>query len=127
VSQLGLLAFQSDRSGIFEVYVRRYPENDQEVRVSEGGGVEPTWSHDGRELLYRTADTIKVVEANEQPPLFGTPRTSVVAAQYDFTEDTNWDIGPGGRLVMVKADPTKGRRFTVIQHFAGELRRRVRE
>ncbi|HEX5106913.1 MAG TPA: protein kinase [Vicinamibacterales bacterium] len=56
------LAYTSDESkpGSFEVYVMSFPPKDpatdQKLRVSRGGGGQPRWSKDGRELYYRALD-----------------------------------------------------------------------
>jgi len=50
------LAFASDESGRYEIYVRPYPDvNAGRWQVSANGGTEPLWSHNGHELLYRDA------------------------------------------------------------------------
>jgi len=48
------LAYSSDESGTFEVYVRPFP-NVAEARwqVSTAGGRAPLWSHSGKELFFR--------------------------------------------------------------------------
>jgi serine/threonine-protein kinase len=47
------LAYSSDESGAFEVYVRPFPETaGAKWQVSTAGGQQPTWSSNGRELLY---------------------------------------------------------------------------
>jgi Tol biopolymer transport system component len=46
------LAYASDESGHFEVYVRRLRSNDTKWQISTTGGADPRWSHDGRELFY---------------------------------------------------------------------------
>jgi serine/threonine-protein kinase len=48
------LAYASNESGRYEVYVRPYPNTDGgRWEVSRNGGGEPLWSHTGRELFYR--------------------------------------------------------------------------
>ena len=48
------LAYASLETGRAEVYVRPFPEADRaRWTVSSGGGTEPQWSRDGRELYYR--------------------------------------------------------------------------
>ena len=44
------LAYSSDCSGQFEVYVERFPEFASRQIVSTDGGIMPRWSPDGREL-----------------------------------------------------------------------------
>jgi serine/threonine-protein kinase len=47
------LAYASNESGRFEIYVRPFPETSAaKWQVSTSGGVEPAWSRDGRELFY---------------------------------------------------------------------------
>lgn len=48
------LASVSEESGRAEVYVRRYPTGADRVQVSTGGGLQPRWRRDGRELFYLT-------------------------------------------------------------------------
>ncbi|HEX9692633.1 MAG TPA: hypothetical protein VGA22_11085, partial [Gemmatimonadales bacterium] len=47
------LAYTSDESGILEIYARPFPNtNDGRWQVSNGGGAEPVWSANGREIFY---------------------------------------------------------------------------
>jgi serine/threonine-protein kinase len=47
------LAYSSDESGTFEIYVRPFPETaGAKWQVSTAGGQQPVWSSTGRELLY---------------------------------------------------------------------------
>jgi dipeptidyl aminopeptidase/acylaminoacyl peptidase len=48
------LAYASDESGTFEVYVRPFPRDGAPHRVSLNGGMEPLWRRDGSELFYVT-------------------------------------------------------------------------
>jgi hypothetical protein len=43
-------------SGRWEVYVARYPGMGEVTRISEGGGCQPIWRRDSRELFYLTLD-----------------------------------------------------------------------
>ena len=51
--------YMSDVTGVAEIYVRRLePEgrvSTESTRVTTGGGVQPCWSRDGRELFYVSA------------------------------------------------------------------------
>jgi serine/threonine protein kinase/Tol biopolymer transport system component len=50
------LAYQSDRSGVYEIYVRSFPVANQEKQVSINGGMHPRWKDDGKELYYLSLD-----------------------------------------------------------------------
>jgi serine/threonine protein kinase/Tol biopolymer transport system component len=55
VTEDGRLAFTSDASGEYEVYVGRLDRSGRINRVSPRGGFDPRWSGDGRELFYVSA------------------------------------------------------------------------
>jgi len=58
------LAYSSNESGRFEVYVRPYPNVDAGPwQVSQAGGVSPHWSHTGRELFYENGAKALVAAA----------------------------------------------------------------
>ena len=48
------LAYESDASGQYEIYVRPYPNVDDGNRRRDGG-TRPLWARDGRELFYLAA------------------------------------------------------------------------
>ena len=50
------LAYASDESGTWEVYVQAFPVAGSKRGISVGGGAQPQWRRDGRELLYLSAD-----------------------------------------------------------------------
>src|SRR5205823_13876475 len=79
------LAYQSDESGRFEVYVRPYPNlSDGRWQVSTNGGRMSAWTRDGRELLYLDGGghlTSVAVETRGTTFRAGTPVT-VLQATY---------------------------------------------
>jgi len=50
------LAYQSDESGINEIYVTSFPISSGKWQISTRGGIEPGWSRDGKELFYLSPD-----------------------------------------------------------------------
>ena len=50
------IAYASDESGRFEVYVQSFDDANGKTLVSTRGGSQPTWRRDGRELFYVAAD-----------------------------------------------------------------------
>jgi hypothetical protein len=46
------IAFNSDESGRWEVYVASFPGLANQRQVSSSGGMQPMWRRDGRELFY---------------------------------------------------------------------------
>ena len=52
------VAYSSNESGTYEIYVRPFPAAGGRWQVSDGGGRFPRWSGDGKELFYRTNEGI---------------------------------------------------------------------
>ncbi|MCU1273366.1 MAG: Serine/threonine protein kinase [Bryobacterales bacterium] len=50
------LAYQSDESGTWEVYLAAFPSFTKNQRVSVAGGCQPVWRKDGKELFYLSLD-----------------------------------------------------------------------
>ena len=50
------LAYVSDESGRYEVYVQSFPGGGGKRQVSTGGGIGPRWRGDGKELFYHAPD-----------------------------------------------------------------------
>jgi Tol biopolymer transport system component len=46
------LAYQSNRSGRYEVYIQPFDRPGEPVRISDAGGLAPRWPQDGRELFF---------------------------------------------------------------------------
>src|SRR5580704_5582175 len=55
------LAYQSNESGNYEVYVRPFPGPGGKWQVSTGGGLLPKWSRNSQELFYRTVTDSKIM------------------------------------------------------------------
>lgn len=128
------LANTSSESGIYEVYVRSFPNPDGKWQISNGGGAYPVWSQDGRELLYRALDSrFMAVDCARKGDSFvaGKPRLwsekrllmSVVGqGVFDLTSD-------GRRVVMlapVDAEERTAQNDAIfLENFLDEVRRRV--
>jgi Tol biopolymer transport system component len=108
-------AYNSNETGRSEVYIQSYPTPGRKLLVSNGGGVDPAWRRDGRELYYWQGNQMVAVSldagrAGQPPvvrgrtPLFRMAR--VVAAGYDVSPDgTRFAFVTGGarasRLIVV--------------------------
>jgi eukaryotic-like serine/threonine-protein kinase len=105
------IAFESNRSGAFEIYVRPFPGPGPNVRVSNAGGAQPRWRSDGTELFYVSPDgrlmSVAVRSASggaglalgTPQALFPIPVTSTV--QGGVTQE--YDVAPDGQRFLVNA------------------------
>ncbi|GAI98958.1 unnamed protein product, partial [marine sediment metagenome] len=61
------IAYASDESGRWEVYVEQYPGSGVKTMISTEGGFQPVWSRDGKELFYRSGDKMIAASIETQP------------------------------------------------------------
>ena len=124
------LAYASDESGRYEVYVQSYSGAGGKWQISADGGREPVWAHNGREIFYRSGDKMMAAEVASQPAfqpatsrlLFQGPYegTTSISPDYDVTADDQ-------RFLMVQrseqqSSPTD---FNVVLNWLEELKRLV--
>lgn len=65
------VAYQSNESGRFEIYVRAFPGPGGEWQASTEGGLSPRWRADSKELYYLSPDArLMAVGATEQGGTF---------------------------------------------------------
>jgi Tol biopolymer transport system component len=55
------VAYESDETGKLEVFVTTFPAGGGKWQISAGGGAQPIWSRDGRELFFRTNEGVMSV------------------------------------------------------------------
>jgi serine/threonine-protein kinase len=128
------LAYDSNKSGQFEVYVRPFPGPGGQWQISTGGGAFPTWSRTRHELLYSTFDRQVMIAAYsvqgdsfhaEQPRPWPEARYVARGGALPLRE---FDLHPdGNRLALATLRQTqpvlKQDRLILFFNFFDELRR----
>jgi len=120
------LAFESDRTGQYEIYVRPFPNSAAALtQVSTGGGARPRWSANGRELYYFGGRGGSMMSAEVIP-----------AAAFSFKEQTalfsrrgivDYDVAPDGRFIVIRTlNAQQGGSLIVVENFFEELREKAR-
>jgi Tol biopolymer transport system component len=125
------LAYISDESGRYEIYVQPYPGPGGKWQISTEGGTEPVWNPNGRELFYRSGDKMMAVDISTQPSFtVGRPRM-LFAGQYQPTPVTlpNYDVSTDGqRFLMLKPseqEQTASTQINVVLNWFEELKQKV--
>jgi hypothetical protein len=102
------MAYQSNDTGRYEIYVRPFPRAGAAIPISTGGGVYPRWSRDGKELYFIAPDakmmavsidaTAASLEAGAPAVLFQTRRlgggSNVIGRSHQY------DVTPDGRFLV---------------------------
>jgi serine/threonine protein kinase/WD40 repeat protein len=103
------VAYASNESGKWEVFVAPFPGPGGNWKVSAAGGSEPRWRRDGRELFYLAPDgkimavevkTSPTFEAGTATPLFQTRRRVTVSS----TDMFSYDVSADGQRFLVSTD-----------------------
>jgi hypothetical protein len=127
------LAYASNESGSFEVYVRSFPGPGGKWQISTGGGGYPKWSRNGKELFYRTPDS-KIMVVNyiasgdsfraDKPQLWSPGQFTDLVGIYNF--DLHAD---GKRFGVLKAPGAEKapavNKVSFIFNFFDEILRKV--
>jgi serine/threonine-protein kinase len=102
------LAYTSNQSGSYEVWVRPFPGPGAPVPVSSGGGHDPVWSRDGTEVFYRNGP--KILSARVVPgTTFRVDAPRVLFENEPYAGSIavrSYEIAPDGRFVMIENEPT---------------------
>jgi len=99
------VAYVSDESGDYEIYVRPFPSGPGKWRVTPKGGFQPRWSRDGKEIFYLDKGVLMAVPFSVKGDTFtpGTPQVLFSTGAYQSGRATwKYDELPGGRFVVVE-------------------------
>jgi Tol biopolymer transport system component len=93
------IAYRSDESGQYEVYVQSFPLGGGKFQVSTGGGDFPRWRADGRELYFVSGDKLVAAKIQTSPRFeAGAPQT-LFGIPLNTTR--NYDVMPDGNRFLV--------------------------
>ncbi len=122
------LAYMSDESGTWEIYVTDFPEASIKRRVSTAGGEEPRWSPDGSEIIWRFGvDWFSVDFDDGEEMKLGAPMI-ILSGPFINVPGWSWDFSPDGRRFLVLENEEASEALTelaVIHDFFEEVERLV--
>jgi len=130
------LAYQSDETGLTEVFVRPFPHTESgKQQVSSGGGLAPLWSRDGKELFYLRGDR-NMMAARMLPgatirfadpvALFRVPDELLGAEAMYYTP---WDVARDGRFLMARlvvGEAAQAGALVVVENWIEEFKAKVK-
>jgi Tol biopolymer transport system component len=130
------LAYTSNQSGDYQVYVRAFPDKGGKWQISSDGGAYPVWSRNGRELFFRSNDNRIMVAAYtvkgdsfvaDKPRVWSEKRL----ADFGTVGIANYDLAPDGKRVvaLMPAESAQGQQaqshVIFLMNWFDEVRRRV--
>jgi Tol biopolymer transport system component len=120
------MAYASDETGRYEVYVQSFPPSGAKWQISSGGGRQPAWRSDGRELYYvsetptmyaaavRTGSTFEF----DMPRMLFDFRGEVVAVRNTYIPS-----GDGQRFLINATLDSATPVINVVVNWPAEIRR----
>ena len=122
------VAFQSNQSGRFEIWVQPFPGPGRQTMISSGGGVQARWGQKGDELFYLAPDgrltaapvrlnvTAGVVQVGKPVSLFSVP----MAGETDDRYARTYTVARDGQRFLVQTTKEVTLPITVLLNWNPE-------
>ncbi|HEY1730532.1 MAG TPA: protein kinase [Terriglobales bacterium] len=100
------VAYESDESGQDDVYISPFPSGGGKLQVSRGGGSNPRWRGDGKEIFYLDSqgNLVSVSVDSEGTLSAGTPKTlfqSHARSNVSSSDLFSYDVMPDGQRFLI--------------------------
>jgi len=113
------MAYASDESGLYQVYLKTFPGPGPRIQVSTDGGRFPVWSASGRALYFESEDHLMVVDVKPgAQPEVGVPR--ILFTGLELRSTRSFDPIPDGSgfvLTRTLAGTSKFKKVLVVQNW----------
>jgi serine/threonine protein kinase/Tol biopolymer transport system component len=121
------VAYTSDESGQYEIYVRPASGEGAKWQVSTEGGEEPLWSKDGRELFYRNGSKWMAAEVTTEPQFKASAPRMLFEGPYRNVAGVSYDVAADGRFLMLEENYKQPvtTQLQAIFNWSEEVKRRV--
>src|SRR5579864_7316788 len=121
------VAYASDESGNWEIYVTTFPGAAGKWQVSRGGGTEPRWRGDGKEIFYLASggimtavpvSTLGTFSSGTAVPLFQFHGRAAISS----TDAFSYDVSKDGKRFLVNryVKPERITPLTIVLHSGAE-------
>ena len=121
------VAYESNESGSYEVYVQPFPEGPGRTQVSSKGGRQPRWSRDGKEIFYVEGDALMAVPVSTTPTFSAGIPTLLFQGKGAFADrGHSYDVSPDGKKFVIIELMQGGRppAIQVVENWYEEFRER---
>jgi serine/threonine-protein kinase len=122
------VAYQSDETGEFEIYLKRFSGGGGMRPVSTGGGSYPVWNPNGKELFYRSGDKMMAVPVRTEGELVLGRPVALFKIQKPQTVSDTFAVTPDGqRFLYIEHEVPEPppAHVVLVQNFGEELKRLV--
>ena len=124
------VAYESDESGAYEIYVRPFPDaSGGRWQISNGGGRKPLWNRNGRELFFVSRAGAMMAAALESAAAFSASApVELFRGDYYFGSASSvgrtFDVSlDGRRFLIIKDDHSRPTSISIVLNWTEELKR----
>jgi hypothetical protein len=120
------MAYCSNETGRFEVYVRSFSGTGGKWQLSIEGGKGPVWSRDGREIFFTNGNEMMVAAVEIEPTFSHGPPRELFELEFQRGYGTwpDYDVAPDGQrfLMFLRShDDQPPRQVDIVTDFAMKL------
>ena len=116
------VAYVSNESGTYEVYVTDFPEAERKWKVSEDGGAQVRWSRDGKELYYRKDSMLLAVKVKSKPEFtLGSPEKLFEAWRHITGFLAHYDVSSDGQFLVIDHASDTPSSIRLVQNWLASL------
>jgi len=123
------IAYVSDESGQYEIYVQPFPPDGRRWQVSTEGGEEPIWSRTGKELFYRRGREWVSVEVSAAAGFTMRKSEVVMSGEYLNVAGRSYDVtSEGNRFLVLDRSDAKVRlaEIRAVTNWFAEVEKKIR-
>jgi serine/threonine protein kinase len=117
------LAYTSDETHRFEVYVQSFPNPGQKYQVSVNGGEKPVWSRDGKELFYIAPDQQMMAVAIRNNGANLEIGTATALFDSKLAPANRFDVAKDGRFLIPVQEQSSSSPMTVVVNWQMGLKK----
>jgi hypothetical protein len=114
------VAYQSDSTGRYEVYIASFPEPKKRFPITSGGATHPQWRRDGRELYYTSADG-KLMAVGLK--LQGGSLQASAPRELLQVDRSAYEVAPDGKRILVYQREPNSDQLEVVVNWPALLKK----
>lgn len=116
------VAYASDESGQFDIYVDSFPKRGSRARLTTAGGTEPRWNGRGSELYFRRGSQIHAVTLRSGPSSSSLPIVAINPLFDAGAPVRSYDVSNDGRFLLnLPAHMPTPSAITIVHHWRSNV------